>query len=708
MFKDKNRQVATATYRLLLSLASLLTLLGYSTASATEYPEGFTETQIATGMTSVTRMDIAPDGRIFVLEQGGTIRLIKNGVLLSTPFMTVPVDSFGEHGLLGIAFDPNFTTNRFLYIYYTATTPAIHNRVSRITANGDTALAGSEVPIFDLDNLTGELGWHQGGNLRFGPDGKLYIAVGDDRNGANSQSKSNLFGKILRINKDGTIPADNPFFSTTTGNNRAIWALGLRNPYSFTFQAGTGKMHINDVGEETWEEINVGIAGSNYGWPDTEGFTSDPRFRSPILVYGHGYQDDTVGCAITAGAFYNPATQQFPPEYRGVYFYMDFCQGWIRKLDPATNTSEVFGRYTYFPVDLKVTDDGTMYYLQRGIDSNTDGAVFKIQFTGSLAPSITTQPSSVTVSVGQTATFNVSASGASTLTYQWQRNGANIPGATSSSYSVSNAQLSDNGATFRAIVSNSFGSATSDAATLTVTSNRAPTGTITAPAAGTQYRGGDTISYAGTGSDPEDGTLPPSAFTWQVDFHHDTHTHPFIPPTTGATSGSFTIPTNGETATNVWYRIYLTVRDSGGLIHTSFRDVTPITETITLATNPSGLQVKLDDQPRTAPITVSNVAGINRIIEAVSPQTVGGVTYEFVSWSDGGAAAHTINSGGTFTATYRVASSPPGAGDVVLYASEAPVRAGNYSVVADPTAAGGARIFNPDAGAAKLAAALAS
>src|SRR4030095_7719083 len=166
----------------------------------------------------------------------------------------------------------------FVYVYYTATTPAIHNRVSRFEANGDVAVPGSETTILDLNNLSSATN-HNGGAIHFGPDGKLYIAVGENANGANSQTLTNLLGKMLRINADGSIPSDNPFFNIATGNNRAIWALGLRNPFTFDFQPGTGRMFINDVGELTWEEINDGIAGSNYGWPNCEGICGNPSFR---------------------------------------------------------------------------------------------------------------------------------------------------------------------------------------------------------------------------------------------------------------------------------------------------------------------------------------------------------------------------------------------------------------------------------------------
>ena len=192
------------------------------------------------------------------------------------------------------------------------------------------AVPGSETLILRLDDLSGATN-HNGGALHFGPDGKLYIAVGENANGANSQTLSNLLGKLLRLNADGSIPSDNPFFNSASGQNRAIWALGLRNPYTFAFQRGTNRMFINDVGQSTWEEINDGVAGSNYGWPTTEGPTADPRFRSPIFWYGRS-PSTTGGCAITGGVFYNPPAVQFPASYVGRYFFADFCSGWIEYL----------------------------------------------------------------------------------------------------------------------------------------------------------------------------------------------------------------------------------------------------------------------------------------------------------------------------------------------------------------------------------------
>jgi glucose/arabinose dehydrogenase len=445
--------------RLVLAIGSLLLLVTAEITAAT-LPTGFTETQIS-GMSSPTAMEFAPDGRLFVCQQGGQLRVIKNGVLLATPFVTLSVDFAGERGLLGVAFDPNFAANNFVYVYYTVSTTPRHNRVSRFTANGDVALANSEVVLLDLDNLSNATN-HNGGAIHFGPDGKLYVAVGENANGSNSQTLSNLLGKMLRINADGSIPSDNPFFNTAIGNNRAIWALGLRNPFTFAFQPGTGRMFINDVGQSTWEEINDGIAGSNYGWPASEGPTSNPSFRSPLFSYGHGISS-TTGCAIAGGAFYNPATIQFPSSFVGKYFFADLCSGWIRVFDPGTGVASGFATGVSQPVDLKVSTDGSVYYLSIG-----SGSVFRVEFTG-ISPGITTHPTDQNVLLGQTASFSCSANGSAPLNFQWQRNMTNIPGATNSSYTTPATVLTDSGAKFRCVVTNTLGTATSNEAMLTVT-----------------------------------------------------------------------------------------------------------------------------------------------------------------------------------------------------------------------------------------------
>jgi glucose/arabinose dehydrogenase len=358
-------------------------------------PSGFIDEVFVSGLTGMTQMQFAPDGRLFVSEQRGTLRVVKNGALLTTPFVTVTVDQNGERGLMGIAFDPAFATNQFVYVYYTATSGGTHNRVSRFTASGDVAVAGSEVVIMDLDPLSSATN-HNGGGLHFGTDGKLYVTVGENANGANAQTLGNRLGKMLRINKDGTIPTDNPFFGTATGANRSIWVLGLRNPFTFAVQPGTGKMYINDVGGGAFEEVDEVVKGANYGWPHSEGNQGlQAGDTAPLYAYPHG-----GACAITGGAFYNPSNVQFPSAWVGHYFFGDLCGGWIRRLDPATRTATDFATGLSSPTDVKIGADGALYYLNKG-----NGRVGRIRAATNQAPVVNVQPQSQTVAAGQPVTF---------------------------------------------------------------------------------------------------------------------------------------------------------------------------------------------------------------------------------------------------------------------------------------------------------------
>jgi glucose/arabinose dehydrogenase len=360
--------------------------------SATKVPTGFTDKLVAK-INNPTSMAIAPDGRVFVAQKVGKIRVVKNGQLLSKPFLTITTNTSFSRGLLGITFDPNFSTNHYVYVFYTATSPSLHNRVSRFTANGDVAVAGSEKVLLDLPAFSDPTqGAHYGGSLRFGADGKLYIGVGDGDNNPSdaklhrySQSLDNLNGKILRINSDGTIPTDNPFYGPTSGDDR-IWALGLRQPISLDVQSGTGRMFVNEVGEDSWEEINEVAQGANYGWPDYEGFAPSPpslqNYQDPLLAYPHPdvvSSAPATGCSITGGAFYDPttATNSFA-SYQGKYFYTDFCSGWIRVFDPSSKTDSAFASGIVKPVDLEVGDNGSLYYLYRG-SSSVPAAVRQIR-----------------------------------------------------------------------------------------------------------------------------------------------------------------------------------------------------------------------------------------------------------------------------------------------------------------------------------------
>ncbi|MBC7995119.1 MAG: PQQ-dependent sugar dehydrogenase [Rhizobacter sp.] len=347
-------------------------------------PAGITRVEDwAAGFFSATAFAQTPDGRMFVAQQGGQLRVVTAaGSVLATPFITLTVNDEGERGLLGVALHPNFATNRYVYLYYT--TPEVnappangtHNRISRFTANASNpniVSVGSELRIADLPALSSASN-HNGGALHFGNDGKLYVAVGDNNDSSKAPDLNDPFGKMLRFNDDGSIPSDNPFCTTAGTLRCAIWARGLRNPFTFAVRPSDGRIHINDVGGNEWEEINLGVPGANYGWPATEGPTNAAGVTGPLYAYDHddspasgggGFFD---GCAITGGAFY-PASGPFPAAYRGSYFFTDFCTPVIGRVDLANgNAAYAFGLAPSWPVGMLTGLDGALYVLtQAGI-----------------------------------------------------------------------------------------------------------------------------------------------------------------------------------------------------------------------------------------------------------------------------------------------------------------------------------------------------
>ncbi|HEY3636031.1 MAG TPA: PQQ-dependent sugar dehydrogenase, partial [Caldimonas sp.] len=356
------------------NVSAWATALVRFTGAATQ-PSGFTRNEgWVVGLNSATAFAQAPDGRLFVAEQGGTLRIVKNGALVATPFVTVAVDSAGERGLIGVALHPNFASNGYVYLYSTRASGGVsHNRISRFTAAGDVAAAASEVTLVDLSDLSGATN-HNGGGMHFGSDAKLYVGVGDNADGAQAQNLALPFGKLLRFNEDGSIPSDNPFFGSQTGLGRAVWAYGLRNPYTFAVQPGTGRIHINDVGESTWEEIDLGSAGANYGWPASEGPDNvGAGITGPLFTYKHsdatplgsGPGGFFKGFAIAGGAFY-PAIGPFPAGYRDQYYFADYVSSFVGRIDLANgNAAYGFASLSGQPVDLLIGLDGALYVLTR-------------------------------------------------------------------------------------------------------------------------------------------------------------------------------------------------------------------------------------------------------------------------------------------------------------------------------------------------------
>lgn len=349
-----------------MAAASLVLGPGQPAQAAASLPSGFHLSTAARGLVAPVDAEVAADGRVFIAEQAGRVRVLRtDGSLVTFVNLRGEVDHTDERGLLGVALDPEFATNHFVYVDYTVRPSGkrAHQRISRFTARGNKAVPGSEKVLLQLGPQTSS--HHIGGSLDVGPDGKLYISTGDNQASGRAQRLNSFDGKVLRINRGGGIPSSNPFYTRASGRYRSIWARGLRNPYKIDFRPGTATLFANDVGENTWEEIDQIEAGHNYGWPREEGPESATAFTPPLFAYRHG-SSSSRGCAITGGTFYDPAAAQFPAAYRGDYFFADFCSGWIRRYDVATDTAHRFA--TGFPtrqlVDLATSPTGDLYALR--------------------------------------------------------------------------------------------------------------------------------------------------------------------------------------------------------------------------------------------------------------------------------------------------------------------------------------------------------
>ena len=341
-------------------------------AEAATLPAGFTERLVASGLTNPTAMAFAPDGRLFVCLQGGQVRVIKNGALLHDAVSRLDRDSARRAGSPRHRVRPGVQQQPLRLRLLHDDRPELHNRVSRFTASGDVAILGSELVLIDLnaEPLSGSSN-HNGGAIHFGQDGKLYVAIGDNGIGANSQSLDTRLGKVLRLNADGTIPSDNPFFGTATGVNRAIWALGLRNPFTFAVQPGSGGSSSTTSERASGRRSTTAWPGPTSAGPTAKGPTPGlPKRRAvPASRRRCSRTDrrmtDPSECAIAGGAFYNPQVEQFPAADVGAYFFADLCGGWIRRRDPTTGIVTDFAAGLSDTVDLKVSSDGSLYYLSR-------------------------------------------------------------------------------------------------------------------------------------------------------------------------------------------------------------------------------------------------------------------------------------------------------------------------------------------------------
>jgi len=348
-------------------------------------PAALTLVPVVTGLTSPLYLTTpAGDSRLFVVEQAGRIRVVKNGQLLTTPYLDIrsKLTSGGERGLLGLAFHPNFATNGFFYVNYTDLNGNTEIERYHATPAADVADANSASHVL---GFTQPFANHNGGMLAFGPDNMLWIGTGDGGSGGdpqgNGQKLTTLLGKILRIDVDGgspyAIPSSNPFVGQA-GNRGEIWAYGLRNPWRFSFDRTAGMLYIGDVGQGAWEEVDVvpaTLAGVNYGWVIMEGkhcynaaTCNQNGLDLPVLEYGH-----SEGCSITGGYVYRGNAI---PAIRGHYFYSDYCTSFLKSFRLANGAATEAHTWTIGSIGgvLSFGEDsaGELYVL------SDDGTVYRI------------------------------------------------------------------------------------------------------------------------------------------------------------------------------------------------------------------------------------------------------------------------------------------------------------------------------------------
>jgi len=592
--------------------------------------DGFTTELVTDKVVNPTAMDIAPDGRIFISEKSGKIKIIENGILLPNLFLNLAVDEYGERGLSGFILDKEFDKNGHIYVYYNVLGKN-HNRLSRFTANGNSVIPNSEEILLDFETLNGTT--HNGGAIRWALDTTLIISIGDGLRASIVQNMDNFFGKVLRLNRDGSIPTDNPFYNSHTGRARYIYALGLRNPFTFDIHPITGKILANDVGDSKFEEINEIIQGANYGWPNIEGMRtnqSEPaNYKDPLFAYEH----KNGKCAIVGAAFYAPNDSKFPADWKDQYIFGDYCTGNIFRLNPETGIVEdtlIYGGHSIS--NLFVSKDGYLYYLVFGDQSSE---IWKIKYAGSGAPFFTKQPKTEMTVVGENINLYVEAIGKGEVTYQWFKNNDPIQNEINENLTLNSVVLADSGSTIFCVATNSFNSDTSNIVTLLITQNQRPQINFVSPLIGSKFNYGDSLRFEGNAFDLEDGTLTNSQLEWKVDFHHDEHTHPGLTSTSGISKGAVFLPRLGETSTNVWYRVHLKATDTKGLTNNAYVDVHPNIGHMEVKSYPAGLPIALDGNFKNTNYDFNIVLGNERVLSAKPLTNRNDSLFQFINWSDG-------------------------------------------------------------------------
>jgi glucose/arabinose dehydrogenase len=706
---SRNQLVTRRTNTPLVLLAAAIAVLASrgnaESATTITLPVDFSDELVAS-VASPTALAFTPDGRMLITTQPGQLRVYANGALIETPAIDLAAPgnfcSTSERGLLGVAVDPGFAANGYIYLYYSPRVSGeCKNRLSRFTMTGNTVSLESQTIL--VDNIPAPFGTHNAGDVHVGKDGHLYVSVGDgggdyaDDSGSGAANDAArdmhaLVGKILRLTREGGIPTDNPFQDpvtsvrcNTTGTTaagkqcREIYATGVRNPFRIAFDpnaAGT-RFFINDVGQNTWEEIDEGISGADYGWnvregPCVTGSTSNcgappVGMTNPIFSYRQG---DPSGCrAVTGGAFVPAGV--WPAAYNGTYLFADYVCGRIFRLDRQQDGSYMrndfaTGLGSNSAVHLTFgPHDGTQALYYTTYDAG--GSVRRIAHTGSTnrVPTASISASPISGPAPLEVSFDGSASTdpdtGDTLTYEWDFGDGQTASGSSSTVDHTYASAGTFTASLR--VRDNRGALSPPAAVQIQPGNTAPAPVIQTPAAGDRFRVGETIVLQGSATDAQEGSLPASRLRWRVLRHHGTsHTHPWLQETEGnGIAVSTPGPEDLATSTTSFLEVILTATDSAGLSTTVTRELRPRLVELTFVTEPAGLTLQVNGEAITAPRTFSSWESWTFPASAARQQDSGGAWWVFDHWSDGGAATHNVTTGAspaTYTATFRPNAAP--------------------------------------------------
>lgn len=702
---------------LLLSLILLVTSIGLAPAPEAPdapnggLPPGFSDS-LVTNLASPTALAFTPDGRMLITRQGGSLRVFQNGSLLVTPALDLAsvaqwgrsqICSNSERGLLGVTVDPDFTNNRYIYLFYTyqrvagqcptsQPVTANHpvNRVARFVLPDDNVIVTTTQTVL-VDNMPSTAGNHNAGDVNFGNDGYLYISIGDGGcdyagggcAGSNDAARDEhvLTGKLLRITRDGDIPAGNPFqgvnddrcnvTGATIASHRCqeTYAWGLRNPFRFAMDPNSvsNNFLINDVGQGAWEEIDLGQSGVDYGWNCREGAhtnnTTGPcnptpaNMIDPVYEYSHG-----TGCyAITGGAFIPNGVW---PDYDGQYFFADYGCGQIFTLSPAyTVTTFATGLGTSSAVHMEFgpyQSTQALYYTTYAGGGQVRRISLSQSPTAAIAATPTSGPAPLFVTFDATGSADPDND---PLVFDWDFG----DGITNTTSSITTTYTYTTPGIFTAtvIARDSFGLTSAPAAIEIQPGNTAPTPTILSPLTDTLFAVGQVITLTGVATDTQDGTLPDNGLKWNVLLHHidinnpgNAHTHPYVTDQIG-NNITFTAPApEGFDATALSYlEVLLTASDSLNLAATITQTLEPQRVNVTFATAPSGLQLILNSAPYTAPQTLVGWEAWAISVQAPNQMDGSNQSWVFDNWSDGGAAAHTLNvpaTSETYTATFML------------------------------------------------------